>query len=182
MLFFLYIFSCFSFCKTVPFRHLPVHPFLNMGTHCWIPQKKDGEIGAARCGRSLYFLKNCNMSASTSELFTTTTVISLLGVVAILVAAYTASALLLPKSARAVDRNIFIWLCFDALIHFIFEGSFLWHSTFGRAVFRASGPFAELCKIWSNPQGRNKTEQLTSVCCWDFDVTLYLTPTREGIC
>jgi hypothetical protein len=126
--------------------------------------------------------ENCNMSASTSELFTTTTVVSLLGVVAILVAAYSASALLLPKSARAVDRNIFIWLCFDALIHFIFEGSFLWHSTFGRTVFRASGPFAELCKICFNPQGRNKTEQLTSLCCWEFWRYVVFNITRERIC
>jgi hypothetical protein len=86
------------------------------------------------------------MSTSTSELFTSTTIFSLLGVVAILVAAYAASALLLSKSARAVDRYIFIWLAFDALIHFIFEGSFLYYSTFGRTVFRGSGPFAELCK------------------------------------
>lgn len=86
------------------------------------------------------------MSTSTSELFTPTTIFSLLGVVAILVAAYAASALLLSKSARAVDRYIFIWLAFDALIHFIFEGSFLYYSTFGRTVFRGSGPFAELCK------------------------------------
>lgn len=86
------------------------------------------------------------MSASTDDLFTTTTIVSLLGVVAILAAAYGASVFLLPKSARSVDRYIFIWLGFDALIHFIFEGSFLYHSTFGRAVFRESGPFAELCK------------------------------------
>lgn len=86
------------------------------------------------------------MSTSTNELFTPTTIFSLLGVVAILVAAYAASALLLSKSARAVDRYIFIWLAFDALIHFIFEGSFLYYSTFGRTVFRGSGPFAELCK------------------------------------
>jgi hypothetical protein len=106
---------------------------------------------AKRCAQlsPLYITNIVLMSTSTSELFTTTTVVSLLGVIAILVTAYAASTLLLPKSARAVDRNIFIWLCFDALIHFIFEGSFLWHSTFGRTVFRGTGPFAELCKpLW----------------------------------
>lgn len=87
------------------------------------------------------------MLASTDDLFTTTTIVSLLGVVAILATAYGASVYLLPKSARSVDRYIFVWLGFDALIHFIFEGSFLYHSTFGRAVFRESGPFAELCKM-----------------------------------
>ncbi|CAM0140018.1 hypothetical protein VKS41_007309 [Umbelopsis sp. WA50703] len=89
------------------------------------------------------------MSPSTDELFTTTTIVSLLGVVAILATAYGASLYLLPKSARSVDRYIFIWLGFDALIHFIFEGSFLYHSTFGRAVFRESGPFAELWKEYA---------------------------------
>lgn len=35
---------------------------------------------------------------------------------------------------------------FDALIHFSFEGSFLWLSTFGRQVNASAGPFAELCE------------------------------------
>ncbi|KAG2185460.1 hypothetical protein INT44_002251 [Umbelopsis vinacea] len=94
------------------------------------------------------------MSTSTSELFTPTTLFSLLGVVAILVASYAASTLLLPKSARSVDRYIFIWLAFDALIHFIFEGSFLYYSTFGRTVFRGSGPFAELWKEYAKADVR----------------------------
>jgi len=34
---------------------------------------------------------------------------------------------------------------FDALIHFIFEGSFIALSTFGRTVDTSSGIFAELC-------------------------------------
>lgn len=32
------------------------------------------------------------------------------------------------------------------MIHFTFEGSFLYLSTFGRQVVTSSGPFAELCK------------------------------------
>ena len=34
---------------------------------------------------------------------------------------------------------------FDALIHFIFEGSFLALSTFGRTVNTSSGPLAQMC-------------------------------------
>lgn len=34
---------------------------------------------------------------------------------------------------------------FDGMIHFTFEGSFLYLSTFGRSVVTSEGPFAELC-------------------------------------
>jgi hypothetical protein len=34
---------------------------------------------------------------------------------------------------------------FDAMIHFSFEGSFLFLSTFGRQVNTSTGPFAEMC-------------------------------------
>ena len=36
---------------------------------------------------------------------------------------------------------------FDAMIHFTFEGSFLYLSTFGRQVITSTGPFATLCKL-----------------------------------
>ena len=35
---------------------------------------------------------------------------------------------------------------FDAMIHFSFEGSFLWLSVFGRQVNTSTGPFAEMCE------------------------------------
>lgn len=41
------------------------------------------------------------------------------------------------------------WLlrkAFDAGIHFVFEGSFLWVSTFGRQANTGTGVFAEMCK------------------------------------
>jgi hypothetical protein len=59
-----------------------------------------------------------------------TTVISLLCVVALLVAAYAASLRLLPKTSSLKTRILFIWHAFDALIHFFFEGSFLWNCFF----------------------------------------------------
>jgi len=54
-------------------------------------------------------------------------VTSLLAVVALLAAAYAASLRLLPKSSTLKLRILFIWHAFDALIHFVFEGSFLYN-------------------------------------------------------
>ncbi|KAF2638595.1 Emopamil-binding protein [Massarina eburnea CBS 473.64] len=59
-----------------------------------------------------------------------TTVISLLAVLALLGGAYGASIKLLPKSSSLKIRILFIWHLFDALIHFVFEGSFLWNCFF----------------------------------------------------
>ncbi|KAF8527470.1 Emopamil-binding protein [Hysterangium stoloniferum] len=87
------------------------------------------------------------MTVQTSEppsIFTTTSLVSLTGVLAIYVLAHAGSKALLPKNASWTDRATFIWMTFDALIHFIFEGSFLYLSTFGRQVATSTGPFAEL--------------------------------------
>jgi len=59
-----------------------------------------------------------------------TTVISLLGVLALLAAAYAASLKVLPKTSALKIRILFVWHAFDALIHFVFEGSFLWNCFF----------------------------------------------------
>ncbi|KAF2678168.1 Emopamil-binding protein [Lentithecium fluviatile CBS 122367] len=59
-----------------------------------------------------------------------TTIISLLAVVALLAAAYGASLRLLPKTSTVKTRILFIWHAFDALIHFFFEGSFLYNCFF----------------------------------------------------
>jgi hypothetical protein len=60
----------------------------------------------------------------------TTTVVSLLAVLALLAGAYGASIRVLPKTATLKTRILFIWHFFDALIHFVFEGSFLWNCFF----------------------------------------------------
>jgi hypothetical protein len=57
-------------------------------------------------------------------------VVSLLAVLALLGGAYAASLKALPKSATLKIRILFIWHFFDALIHFVFEGSFLWNCFF----------------------------------------------------
>ena len=107
------------------------------------------------------------------SIFTQTSRFSLIGVASLGLIAYTASRTFLPKTIRWQDRFAFIWLVralhaigmrrlvtrcipsrydtnagpqiFDALIHFIFEGSFLWLSTFGRQVNTSTGMFAEMC-------------------------------------
>ncbi|KAK0902273.1 hypothetical protein LTR91_019085 [Friedmanniomyces endolithicus] len=48
----------------------------------------------------------------------------------ILAAAYFASLALLPKAASTKIRVLFVWHAFDALIHFILEGSYLWNCFF----------------------------------------------------
>ncbi|KAF2144255.1 uncharacterized protein K452DRAFT_285500 [Aplosporella prunicola CBS 121167] len=70
------------------------------------------------------------MSASSPLVIDATTVISLLSTVAVLGAAYALSLRVLPRSASTKARVFFVWHIFDALIHFLFEGSFLWNCFF----------------------------------------------------
>jgi hypothetical protein len=104
-------------------------------------------------------------------IFTATSAFSLAAVFGIGVVAYYASNVLLPKNVKKQDRYTFIWLVsmnewlgsfagefttytsmgffktFNALVHFTFEGSFLWLSTFGRQVNTSSGALAEMCTV-----------------------------------
>lgn len=59
-----------------------------------------------------------------------TTILSLLSTLAILAAAYMTSIYTLPTTASPKVRFLFIWHAFDALIHFILEGSFLYNCFF----------------------------------------------------
>ncbi|EFX05275.1 ebp domain containing protein [Grosmannia clavigera kw1407] len=70
------------------------------------------------------------VSALPADLFDQTTLISLASTVAILAAAYGASRLALPATASTCCRSLFIWHAFDALIHFVLEGSYLYHCFF----------------------------------------------------
>ena len=69
-------------------------------------------------------------SSDLASLIDTTTVFSLLSTVAILGAAYLASLRLLPASSSTKVRVLFIWHAFDALIHFILEGGYLYNCFF----------------------------------------------------
>ncbi|KAF2821417.1 Emopamil-binding protein [Ophiobolus disseminans] len=60
----------------------------------------------------------------------TTTITSLLAVLALLGGAYYASTKVLPKTVSLKTRVLFVWHFFDALIHFVFEGSFLYNCFF----------------------------------------------------
>ncbi|KAF9267301.1 Emopamil-binding protein [Marasmius fiardii PR-910] len=86
---------------------------------------------------------------SSPTIFTTTSLFSLLGVSAVGLTAYAASKAFLPKTASGKDRFTFIWLAFDAMIHFSFEGSWLYLSMLGRQVNTSSGPFAEMWKEYT---------------------------------
>lgn len=59
-----------------------------------------------------------------------TTIVSLLLFLALLGGAYAGSVKILPSSATLKTRVLFVWHLFDALIHFVFEGSYLWNCFF----------------------------------------------------
>lgn len=59
-----------------------------------------------------------------------TTVLSLLATLALLIVAYVASLRLLSPSTSTKVRILFIWHAFDALIHLLLEGSFLYNCFF----------------------------------------------------
>ncbi|KAN0118584.1 Emopamil-binding protein [Russula decolorans] len=97
------------------------------------------------------------------SVFTATSAYSLAGVAGIAIIAKTAAATLLPRNAPWQDRVTFIWLTFDALIHFIFEGSFLALSTFGRTVNASSGAFAQMWREYAAADARWGTADPTVV-------------------
>ena len=59
-----------------------------------------------------------------------TTILSLLAACSLLVVAYSASLRLLHSSTTIKLRVVFIWHLFDTLVHFLFEGSFLYNCFF----------------------------------------------------
>ncbi|KAK0739718.1 Emopamil binding protein-domain-containing protein [Apiosordaria backusii] len=70
------------------------------------------------------------------EMIDQTTIISLLSTLAILFAALGLSKLVLDKSTPGRLRFLFVWHAFDALIHFILEGSFVYHCLFSSTSVR----------------------------------------------
>ncbi|KAH9936351.1 Emopamil-binding protein [Fomitopsis serialis] len=93
-------------------------------------------------------------AAETLPVFTETSAYSLGFVAVVGLAAYFSSKKYLPATASQQDKFTWIWLAFDAMIHFTFEGSFLWLSTFGRQVNTSEGPFAELWKEYTRADAR----------------------------
>ncbi|KAI0166990.1 Emopamil-binding protein [Hypoxylon sp. FL1284] len=77
------------------------------------------------------------------DLFDETTLVSLASTVAILATAYGLSLWALDRGAPGSHRFLFVWHAFDALIHFILEGSFLYHCFFSWVpLARVSNPLA----------------------------------------
>jgi EXPERA (EXPanded EBP superfamily) len=66
----------------------------------------------------------------TAPVIDAVTVTSLLAALGVFVLAYGLSWVLLPKTASTRSRILFVWHSFDSLIHFFFEGSFLYNCFF----------------------------------------------------
>lgn len=93
------------------------------------------------------------MSTSTPDppsFISTTTILSLASTVAILLTAYLASVALLPKTSSTKIRLLFIWHAFDALIHFLLEGSFLYNCFFTYTTTST----ASLAGLWSDDRAK----------------------------
>ncbi|KAI0702270.1 Emopamil-binding protein [Cytidiella melzeri] len=84
------------------------------------------------------------MSAS-NDFFTATSAYSLTFIASIGVVAWLST----PKSARSTDRFTWMWMVFDALIHFSFEAIFLYYSVFGRQVNTSHGILPEMVKEYA---------------------------------
>ncbi|KAK8430338.1 Emopamil-binding protein [Phyllosticta citricarpa] len=84
------------------------------------------------------------MSSPTQPTIDATTILSLLGTVAALSLAYALSLRLLPHGTSKTLRVLFIWHAFDAAIHAIFEGSFLWNCFFVSALRSTLSPEGSL--------------------------------------
>jgi hypothetical protein len=69
-----------------------------------------------------------------------TTILSLLLVIFLISVAYLGSLQVLAKDTSSSLRILFIWHAFDALIHFIFEGSYLYNCFFTYHPYSASLP------------------------------------------
>jgi hypothetical protein len=85
----------------------------------------------------------------------TTTILSLLSTLSILVVAYATSYYILPSTATSKTRFIFVWHAFDALIHFILEGSFLYNCFFSHGPTRLTEAFLPANVYFLGYAGRN---------------------------
>jgi hypothetical protein len=68
--------------------------------------------------------------AGTGPVIDAVTITSLLAALGVFIVAYVLSGILLPKTASTRSRVLFVWHSFDSLIHFTFEGSFLYNCFF----------------------------------------------------
>lgn len=67
---------------------------------------------------------------SSAPVIDAVTVTSLAVALSLFIVAYILSGVLLPKASSTPARVLFVWHSFDSLIHFFFEGSFLYNCFF----------------------------------------------------
>ena len=96
------------------------------------------------------------MSPQTSldQLLDPTTIYSLLGVLVLLLTAYTLSLRVLTTSTPGRLRTLFIWNAFNCLIHAIFEGSFLYNAFFTSTPFNSAIHHPATITNFLNDSGR----------------------------
>ncbi|EKM49566.1 uncharacterized protein PHACADRAFT_265108 [Phanerochaete carnosa HHB-10118-sp] len=88
-------------------------------------------------------------TAGNVEWFTTVSAYSLGFVSGIGVIAYLSAKAFLPKRATSTDRFTWIWLTFDALVHFSFEAVFLYYSVFGKQIATSDGILPEMVREYA---------------------------------
>ena len=91
--------------------------------------------------------------SSSSLIVDKTTVLSLSITVIILLLAYISSLRLLPPTINLKLRVLFIWHAFDALIHFILEGSFLYNCFFTYITISVPGDYPHPASLVVDPRG-----------------------------
>ncbi|KAG9946063.1 ebp domain-containing protein, partial [Aureobasidium melanogenum] len=94
-------------------------------------------------------------SSPTGLVIDQTTILSLLSTLAILAAAYLTSLYTLPITASTRTRFLFIWHAFDALIHFILEGTFLYNCFFSFGPTLLTEPLLPANVYFLGRAGRN---------------------------
>lgn len=94
-------------------------------------------------------------SATEGLVIDQTTILSLLSTLAILAAAYLTSLYTLPSTASIKTRFLFIWHAFDALIHFILEGTFLYNCFFSFGSTLLTEPLLPANVYFLGRAGRN---------------------------
>ncbi|KAL2770246.1 emopamil-binding protein-like isoform 2, partial [Daubentonia madagascariensis] len=72
---------------------------------------------------------------------------------AALLAAGCALGLRLGRGRRAADRGALAWLCYDALVHFVLEGPFVYLSLVGN-IANSDGLIASLWKEYGKADAR----------------------------
>jgi hypothetical protein len=113
------------------------------------------------------------MASSTGPVIDAVTVSSLFAAFSLLAVAYLLSLQVLPKSTSGRTRVLFIWHLFDALIHFTFEGSFLYNCFFtylqlpgspvsGHELFTPPGVhfLGQRNRLYGSKYGSNPTAKL----------------------